>query len=391
MTRLLSLSFILLFISGCATTSESDIESKINVSAIKGGNIALLETYKDNSYITTSKPSISSGYYYFRNAMEAAIYLRNIDAVRYLISINAAHQTSVKYPDYAKWRRDVPGTTQWARVEVPAAELACSVGAFDIMQLLIDSYPNEKPNYTNCLHYFIASYPYRDLDAEGNGNQDIDDITSSVEKIIALGGEPAAIPNHGITLYENVLTPNTNQLLLTLLENGMDPNIQYSCHSGFGERGTCTFLADISFYEDEQTAIARAELLVKHGADINALTQIPVPAGHRDHPILYPTRHNAKGTLEFKIESMSALHMARFFDRDKLAARLIELGADPDITNQQDKTAENYAGSYAQIETAYAQQTTARQQAATNQSNSKSGASTLLWIFSGAVEMMDMR
>jgi|GEM_PF-5612007 len=217
MTRLLSLSFLLLFISGCATTSQWDIESKINVNAIKNGNTALLETYKDNSYITTSKPSISNGYYYFRNAMEAAIYLRNIDAVRYLISINAAHQTSVKYPDYAKWRRDVPGTTQWARIEVPAAELACSVGAFDIMELLIDSYPDEKPNYTNCLHYFIASYPYRDLDPLVNGKQDIDDITRSVEKIIALGGDPAASPSHGITLYENVLTPNTNQLLLTLL------------------------------------------------------------------------------------------------------------------------------------------------------------------------------
>jgi|GEM_PF-3613986 len=162
-----------------------------------------------------------------------------------------------------------------------------------------------------------------------------------------------------------------------LLENGMDPNTQYPCHSGFSEKGTCTFLADISFYEDEQTAIARAELLVKHGADINALTQIPVPVGHRDHPILYPTRYNAKGTLEFKIESMSALHMARFFDRDKLAARLIELGADPELTNQQDKTAENYAGSYAQIETAYAQQTAARQQAHTANTNQGSGGSGL--------------
>lgn len=391
MTRLLGLSFILLFISGCATTSQFDIESNINVNAIKGGNTALLETYKDNSYITTSKPSISSGYYYFRNATEAAIYLRNIDAVRYLISINAAHQASVKYPDYATWRRDVPAITQWARVEVPAAELACGVGAFDIMELLIDSYPDEKPNYTNCLHYFIASYPYRNLDAEANGKQDIDDITSSVEKIIALGGEPAAIPNHGITLYENVLTPNTNQLLITLLENGMDPNTQYQCHSGFSEKGTCTFLTDISFYEDEETAIARAELLVKHGADINALTQIPVPAGHQFYPIPFPTHHNDRGTLEFEIENMSALHMARFFDRDKLAARLIELGADPDITNQQDKTAENYAGSYAQIEAVYAQQTAAKQQATTTQNNGSSGASTLLGIISGAVEMMDMR
>lgn len=385
MTRLLSLSFILLFISGCATTPQWDVESKINVSAIKNGNTALLETYKDNSYITTSKPSVSSGYYYFRNAMEAAIYLRNIDAVRYLISINAAHQTSLKYPDYAKWRRDVPAITQWARIEVPAAELACSVGAFDIMELLIDSYPAEKPNYTNCLHYLIASYPYRELDAEGNGKQATDDITISVEKIIALGGDPAALPDHGITLYENVLKPKTNQLLLTLLENGMDPNTQYPCHSGFSEKGSCTFLADISFYEDEETAIARAEQLVKHGADINALTQIPVPKGHRVHPILYPTRHNAKGTLEFKVKSMSALHMARFFDRDKLATTLVELGADPDITNQQGKTAADYAGSYTQIEIAYAKQTAARQQAATaNTNQGGSGLGTLMKII-GAV------
>lgn len=360
MTRLLATSLMLLFLSGCVATQER-IEAGINIHAIEGGEIAMLETYKDNSYITSSKQALP-GYIDFSNAMEAAIYKRNIEAVRYLISINAANKVSIRYSDY---------NPQWVRtpVTIPAAELACGVAAFDIMDLLLESYPEDKPNYTNCLHYLIASYHYYPTGHFFMLNNPIpewrngENTALAAEKIIALGGDPNALPDYGVTLYENVLTPKTNSLLSTLLEKGMDPNTQYPCFQG---KGQCTFLSDISVYEDEVTAIERAKLLVEAGAEVNTRVNTAVTTGI-----------DVSGGFIFKQQEMTALHMARFFDRNKLAETLIELGADPTLTDSEGKTADSYAGVYAQIRAEQSQQAAATQQAATTNTNQGGGGSAV--------------
>lgn len=358
MTRLFSVSLILLFLSACAT--QSQIEASININAIEGGDTAILETYKDNSYITTSRQAEPS-YIEFSNAMESAIYKRNIEAVRYLISINAANKVSVRFHDHRP---------QWARtpVNVPAAELACGVAEFEIMELLLESYPEDKPNYTNCLHYLVASFDYYPSGHFFMLNNPIPDWRNgentaiAVEKIIALGGDPNALPEYGSTLHSKIFRTFTNKLLITLLEHGLDPNQPYSC----GEGGPCLILTDLGNYIDEDLSSERAKLLVQHGADVNVVSEIPV---------IYAL--DAWGIGQYKKQSMTALHMARFFDRDKLAETLIDLGADPTLTNDAGKIAENYAGRFAQIKATQTQQAAANQQAATANTNQDSGGGGL--------------
>lgn len=380
MTRLLATSLMLLFLSGCVATTQERIETSINIDAIEGGKIALLETYKDNSYITSSKQALPAYMGEYSNAMEAAIYKRNIEAVRYLISINAANKVSISYSDYTQWVR--------TPVTIPAAELACGVAAFDIMDLLLESYPEDKPNYTNCLHYLIvtASYHYYSTGHSFKINNPIPDWRNgentalAAEKIIALGGDPNTLPDYGVPMYGSVLIPESNNLLSTLLENGMDPNTQYYCRN---EGPQCSFLSslsDIGSYVVEATAIERAKVLVEAGAEVNARFNIGVTTGI-----------DISGDFMFKQQEMTALHMARYFNRNKLAETLIELGADPTLTDSEGKTADSYAGVYAQIRAEQSQQAAATQQTTANQSNGSSGASTLLGIISGAVEMIDMR
>lgn len=356
MTRLVGVSLMLVFLSACAT--QAQIESSIDINAIEAGNVALLETYKDNSYITTSKQARPS-YIEFSNAMESAIYNRNIKAVRYLISINAANKVSVRFQDHRP---------QWARtpVNVPAAELACGVAEFEIMTLLQESYPEDKPNYTNCLHYLVASYNYYPTGHFFTLNNPVpqwrngENTALAVEKIIALGGEPNTMPDYGVSMYEMVLTSKTNNLLKVLLENGMDPNTEYACFNG---KGSCTFLSDLSVYEDEQLTSERANLLVQYGANVNTVQQTLVASGYDSY-----------GSTQFKEQNMTALHMAKYYDRGQLSETLIQLGADPTLTNNDGKTAESYAGSYAQIK---AQQAAANQQATTANANQDSGGSGL--------------
>lgn len=158
--------------------------------------------------------------------MESAIYKRNIEVVRYLISINAAHNVSVRYLHNNEWAR--------TPITVPAAELACGVGAFDIMELLLQSYPEDKPSYTNCLHYLVASYEYYPSRiffasnttpfAQWSQWRNGENTALAAEKIIALGGDPNALPEYGSTLHSKIFRSFTNKLLIILLENGMDPN-----------------------------------------------------------------------------------------------------------------------------------------------------------------------
>lgn len=368
MTRLFGISVMLMVLSGCA--SQAQMEANIRIQAIEARDLALLESYKDNSYITGSKNALPS-YIEYSNAMEAAIYNRNLDAVKYLTSINAAHNVSVRYLNL---------NSQWARtpVNVPAAELACGVAAFDIMELLLESYPEDKPNYTNCLHYLVASFDYYPsghfftLNNPAPNWRNGENTAIAAKKIMALGGDPNALPEYGSPLHSKVFRTFTNKLLTTLLEQGLDPNQSYPCTKS----GQCLILTDLGNYIDEDLSSERAKLLVQHGADVNTVIQTPVI-----------NALDAWGIGQYKNQSMSALHMARFFDRDKLAATLIELGADPTLTNDEGKMAANYAGTYAGMKAIQTQQAAANQQAATantNQDSSGGGLGTLINIM-GAV------
>jgi len=361
MTRLFGISFMLLSLFGCA--SPGQVALNINTKAIEGGDIAYLKANNNAAYVTSSRV-VSPAIGLFSNAMEAAIYHKNIEAVRYLISINAANQVSPMFIGLdGMWTRTA--------VNVTAAELACGVAAFDIMELLLESYPSEKLNYTNCLHYLVASYQYypsqhfaiqRDSQVKNKDWRNGKNTAIAVEKIIALGGDPNTPPEYGLTLHGNVFRSFTNNMLTALLEHGMDPNQPYPCT----ESGHCLILTDLGNYIDEDLSSERARLLIQYGADVNAVTQTPVI-----------NALDAWGIGQYKNQGMSALHMARFFDRDKLAATLIELGADPTLTNNEGKNAESYAGAYAQIKATQTQQAAVSQQAATANTNQDSGGSGL--------------
>lgn len=139
-------------------------------------------------------------------------------------------------------------------------------------------------------------------------------------------------------------------------------------------------LADLGMYNNQNISSERARLLVENGADLNAVIQTPVLSSL-----------DQWGVGQFKNQSMAALHMAEYYDRDQLSETLIELGADPTLTNNNGKTASNFAGSVARIK---ARQAAATQQAATantNQDSDDIGASTLFGIISGAVGIMDVQ
>ena len=390
MTRLLSLSFMLLFLSGCAHQALK--ENNIDI-AIEENDIGVLKSYKANPYLTGNGEL--SELADFSNAMESAIYKRNIEAVRFLISTNSANKVSAHYYQYNPSIKSF----NWVRTPttIPAAELACGVGAFDIMALLLQHYPQDIPDYTNCLHYYISSFHYypsfkdtriaspffRVRSPNLRAWRTDENTAIAAQKIIDLGADPNAMPDYGQLMYHQVVVHPTNHLLTTLLEAGMDPNRPYECGiGGF----TCSFLTDVA-RNHTNIASDSTKQLIKHGAKVNALYPTPVITGVNDY-----------GT-QFQLEqqNITALHMARFFEQDEMAETLIELGADPSVQTEEGKTADDYAGNFAPLRTiqeqrfAAYQQTLNQQQAATTQSNGSSGASKLLGIISGAVEIMDMR
>jgi ankyrin repeat protein len=356
MNRLFSLSLLLILLTGCA--SQASKEADILIHGIENQDLAVLENNKDNPYITTTK-NVEPGFVEYSNAMEAAIYNRNLDAVKYLSSIDAAHKVSVRFNAL---------TGQWQRTEVniPPAELACGVADFETMAFLLERYPDEKPNYTNCLHYLVASLSYYPsghffiLKNPAPTFRNGENTAVAVQKIIDLGGEPNTQPEYGVPMYNSVLSSNTNDLLVTLLKNGMDANTQFSCLYG-----KCMFLTKLGNYLDETQSSERAKILVKYGADVNATHDTPVIIGL-----------DASGSYLYEKRSMTPLHDAEFFDKKILAATLIDLGADPAHKNADGYTADGYAGKFAKIKALYEKQVAINQQrAAQAQKNKDSGGS----------------
>lgn len=390
MTRLLALSLVLMFLSGCANQALK--ESNIDI-AIEENDIGALKAYKANPYLT-GKGEVSA-LADFSNAMASAIYKRNIEAVRFLISTNSANKVSAHYSQYNPSIQSF----NWVRTPttIPAAELACGVGAFDIMALLLQHYPQDIPNYTNCLHYYIASFNYypsfedtripspffRVKSPNIRAWRTGENTAITAQKIIDLGANPNAMPDYGRTMYHMVVSLPTNHLLTVLLEAGMDPNKPYECGiTGF----TCSFLTDVARH-DAKIASDSTKQLIKHGAEVNALYPTPVITAVNDYGTQFQRQQ----------QNITALHMARFFEQEKMAETLIKLGADAAVQTEDGKTADDYAGSFAQLRAtqeqrlAAYQQTQNQPQADTSQNNGSSGASTLLGIISGAVEIMDMR
>lgn len=378
MEKLFGFGLLLIFLSGCA--SQTLNESEINI-AIENNDLKKLQGYSDNPYVISGsleipRPSFTE----FSNAMEAAIYLRNIEAVGYLASIGAENKVSVHFYQHPSWQR--------TPANIPAAELACGVGAFEIMELLLQKYPDDKPDYTNCLHYLVSNYTYypgvrpffRKNDPALRSWRTPAYQAQAVQKVIGLGATHDKLPTYGAAMYGEILNNPGTAVLSTLLKNGLNPNQEYSCGYPVGT-GTCRFLIDISRYDDENLASERAKLLAEYGADLDAVIDTPVIIGLNEH-----------SGFQYGQQSVTALHMAKYFEDEYIADTLVGLGANKDTLNKNGKTAEQYSLRFAPI--AAAQQRAANKAMATMRqeegSNSNADGSSVMGLMPAAGSLIDV-
>ncbi|MBU2874179.1 ankyrin repeat domain-containing protein [Marinobacter salexigens] len=383
MEKLFGFGLLLIFLSGCA--SQTLNESEINI-AIENNDLKKLQGYSDNPYVISGSLEIPRpGFTEFSNAMEAAIYLRNIEAVGYLASIGAKNKVSVHYYQYPNWQR--------TPANIPAAELACGVGAFEIMELLLQKYPDDKPDYTNCLHYLVSNYMYypsaeyqsarrgpyfRKNDPALRSWRTQAYQAQAVQKVIGLGAAHDKLPTYGTAMYAAILDDPGNAVLSTLLKNGLNPNQEYSCMYSVG---TCRFLIDISRYKNENLARERAKLLAEYGADLDAVIDTPVIIGLNEH-----------SGFQYGQQSVTALHMAKYFEKEYIADTLVGLGANKDTLNKNGKTAEQYSLRFAPI--AAAQKRAANKAMATMRqeegSNSNADGSSVMGLMPAAGSLIDV-
>ncbi|MBR7888823.1 hypothetical protein J9B83_07680 [Marinomonas sp. A79] len=367
MIRLFSICLTMLLLSGCA--SQASKESSIHIHGIENNDLAVIEYYQDSSYVTSSKV-VEPNFIDYSNAMEAAIYNRNLEAVRYLSSIDAAHTVSVRFYGKNQWQR--------TPINIPPAELACGIAEFEIMAFLLERYPDEKPNYTNCLHYLVSSISYypsahffilkNPAPTFRNGSN----TAIAAQKILDMGAQINTLPEYGLPMYDSILSSNTNNLLLVLLNNGLDASAPYPCHPS----GQCAYLTDLAVYLDEVQSSERAKLLVQYGADINSMHDTATIVGV-----------NPDGSYITKTTGMSALHNAEFFNRQALTATLLELGADPTQKNTEGLTAANYSGKFTAIREQHEKQIATNQKIAqqkkqTNEDDGGSIGGTIIDIIS---------
>ncbi|MEP0071059.1 MAG: hypothetical protein ABJE79_00020 [Marinomonas sp.] len=329
--RYLMCIFSILLLSGCANPAKE--VHNIDY-AIMENNIDELKRYKNHPYIMQAESSLVKDDI-IPNATASALYHGNIDAIRYLISQDAIHNVSI-------WHSLPEGGFKVTPVNIPAAELACGLGAFDIMSLLQTTYPEQKVNYTNCLHYLVGlghlsmtySIPHEHTQAN---------INNGVKKVLALGGDPTVMPEYGRAMQLDVmhdLTINRSSvserlaLLKMLLDHGVDPNTEYPYRNAKE-----TMLINLAIYTDQEMASAAAKMLVDYGAEVNKLVSKSVV-----YDVIPPYWYNRE------TRQVSALHMARFFDRHEFANTLIELGADPELADSRGRLAKSYTGNFAQLE-----------------------------------------
>ncbi|MEX1669972.1 hypothetical protein AB4876_13710 [Zhongshania guokunii] len=329
--RISFFAFALLFISGCTPPYINSFEIGVDIAQ---GRTDKLKEFNSNSFVRNAQ-SPDREPYEVTNATESAVLHNNIEAIHYLISIDAIHPVSAQY-------QDDKNNTHYSPVNVPAAEYACGVGSFEIMALLQEHDQTQTVNYTNCLHYILYSQNIRFIKKASP-----DELNSRIEKVISLGGDINKAPEYGQPLQAYLFDDLNEQNLshrefisrLELLEkNGLEVDTTFSYAIGKE-----TLLGRLSYFEDENSTAELAKTLVKLGADVNKVVNRSIIIGFAEQP---------GSEYKYQNRDVTALHMARFYDRNKLAETLIALGADDDIKDDRGYTSKDYAGVYAKVEAA---------------------------------------
>lgn len=328
--RLIFFAFVLLFISACTSPSYKSLYVNAD---IRDGRIDKLKEYNDIPFVRNVKSPYREPYE-VANATESAVLYNNIEAIRYLISIDAIQPVFVRY-------RDDKNQNHFSSVNLPAAEYACGMGGFEIMALLQEHDQTQTVNYTNCLHFLLLS-PFSELPDKLASP---DELNSRIEKVLSLGGDINKAPEYGKSLLEYIFYDRKNENLShrafisrleLLVENGLDVNTTFSYVIGKE-----TLLARLFYFADEHVSSELAKTLVRLGADVNQVVNRSIIVGF--------DQQSAYG-YKYQNRDVTALHVARFFNRNKLAETLIALGADDDIKDDHGYTSKDYGGVYAKIE-----------------------------------------
>lgn len=313
------LIILVVFLTAC----ESNMVKESRVSrSIYTGDLKRLKELNDIDFVR--KPNGGTDYL-VKNATELAVYVRNEEALEYLMSIDAILPVRASYFDH------IPSAKRSVSYISPA-ELACGIGAFEIMDLLQKYDSSQSINYTNCLHYQLSSqilFP--------NPDETQTSINKNIEKAIALGGDISSTPDYGRGLHFYLFDKKPTEIyqadvyrdrLDLLLNNGLDPNITYKNLSG-----SESLLTRLSTLEDEEFAQEMIRFLVLKGADVNKAVDVSVSVR---------LSQTAWVDYDMELRRVTPLHIARFYSREQTANLLIELGADTEIKDDKGLLASAY-------------------------------------------------
>ena len=375
MKNRLTAIFLLFFLAGCATQ-----ESKVaDINMAMGGtmfgiqitpNIEKLKKYEGNPYLTSAVVVDPVYIGEYSSAMESAIFNRNLEAVEYLVSVNAPKLVSLRWAD--------PLSGAWKRtpVNIPAAEMACAMGEMEIMKYLQKAHPEDKVNYTNCLNYYVSTGLTTDKKSLRHGH-----AGSVVNTIIELGADVNGQPEYGRSLHSGLLGLEVyTGLQEALLIHGLDVNAKYTCFEG-----ECAHLTTVSAYKNTRHSTDLMYLLLAYGADIN------IKVRNRIEVDVLTT-----GELKYEDRIITPLHKAAYFSRPELYARLVDLGADETITDNLGKTPQQYAGIYSEFnklskeQKARYQKALAQRSQQSNSSNDLFGKAVALGFGALAIGSMDV-
>ena len=324
--RVVVLVHLVLLLLGCANKLPNDgwdqqgaVIREINLEGIHKKNLSILEKYKNHPYMIASVEVEPSGKIAFSNALESAIQLRSLESAKYILSLGAVRTVAMSWSD--------PLTGKWMRTYGrPVTELTCVKGYEQLHNYLRMQYPDERPNYTNCLHYFISNKVElleRSPDPEHR-------IKKYIEWMIVAGGaDPNQLPEYGSSLYFYYSDIGLDTLIQeTLLNNGLNPNTQFECLLG-----QCSLLADKHFVTSTPDLIKHLDLLLAHGFDINKTFQRKIPVA-----VL------SDGSLKYEMRQIGFLHLAAYYDSPDAYALLLSHGANEQITDNLGNTAFKYSG-----------------------------------------------
>ncbi len=320
---------IILTLSACMSQTNQILDINVSIGAF-GGTITprhmkKLRSYSSNPYVlgTMASPP-KAPFDSFLNATEVAIFYHNNEAAEYLISIGATNKVS------ARWHDPVTDILTRSELVIPAAELACGMGNFDMMNMYLQAYPGDKINYTNCLHQYVSYGASLDPNQTEKGH-----IGEVVDTIVSLGGNVGGAPEYGRPLYNSALDyKDYTGLLQSLLNHGLNPHRVFPCLMG-----ECTYFSELANLVDSDSASKKADLIFAHGADVNQAVSFKIPVD-----VLIT------GELKYERRALSPLHIAAYFDSPELYAKLIFLGADVNQLDNLGNKPGKYAGIYKEFE-----------------------------------------